>query len=508
MRDVRARLKKEQSRIRMELQHNTLTRMLLMPACHDLIGPSNLPGALEGIRALMTRVEAGQLTFAAYEEEARAALTRLGRSMDAAALQGQDVDEAEIWVDGVRCRRVGRWPCLYVGPSGEVRVVRSLYRPDGAEWTLCPLELRAGIVEGYWTPAAASLAMWSVAHLTPAEACELFARSGGMRPSRSTLDRLPKALGEGWEEQRTRFEESVRSGEEVPAAAVAVAVSLDGILVPMKDGQRQEKRQFARSKGKETRGPAGYREAASGTISFIDAEGNRVGDTRYLGRMPEKKKRTLKESLEDELLQVLDVRPDLQVVAVADGARDNWSWLEATMPDGTVFVLDFFHGAEHLKRAMDAAHGKDTTTSQAEFARLRLLLRDHPKGVSKVINALAHQCRKHPRRKQLKRELKYFRHNRRRMAFAAVQEQNLPIGSGIVEAANKTLVTVRMKRAGARWSIGGGQGVLTFRALAKSRRFDRAWALVAATYVHDVSIMPPEAANNTSNLMTAGSRAA
>ncbi len=105
---------------------------------------------------------------------------------------------------------------------------------------------------------------------------------------------------------------------------------------------------------------------------------------------------------------------------------------------------------------MDAAHGEDSATSRAEFARLRLLLRDHPKGVSKVINALAYQCRKHPRRKKLKTKLNSFRNHRRRMAFAAVQAQHLPIGSGIVEAANKTLVTIRMKRTGARWSIGGG----------------------------------------------------
>lgn len=76
------------------------------------------------------------------------------------------------------------------------------------------------------------------------------------------------------------------------------------------------------------------------------------------------------------------------------------------------------------------------------------------------------------------------------MAYAEVQSAKLPIGSGIVEAANKTLVTVRMKRAGARWSIDGGQGVLTFRALAKSDRFDRAWTLVSGTYIQQVNPNP------------------
>ena len=49
-------------------------------------------------------------------------------------------------------------------------------------------------------------------------------------------------------------------------------------------------------------------------------------------------------------------------------------------------------------------------------------------------------------------------------------------------APNKTLVTQRMKRSGMRWRIAGGQAVLTFRALIKSGRFERAWkAIIAAT---------------------------
>ena len=48
-------------------------------------------------------------------------------------------------------------------------------------------------------------------------------------------------------------------------------------------------------------------------------------------------------------------------------------------------------------------------------------------------------------------------------------------GSGVVEAANKVLVNQRMKRAGMRWSVEGGQNVLTLRALIRSGRFESAW---------------------------------
>jgi hypothetical protein len=54
--------------------------------------------------------------------------------------------------------------------------------------------LRLGIVEGRWTPPAAQQATWVVAQRTPQLAEELFARMGNMSPSKSSLDRLPKAL--------------------------------------------------------------------------------------------------------------------------------------------------------------------------------------------------------------------------------------------------------------------------------------------------------------------------
>ncbi|MBX3196639.1 MAG: hypothetical protein KF850_10125 [Labilithrix sp.] len=50
--------------------------------------------------------------------------------------------------------------------------------------------------------------------------------------------------------------------------------------------------------------------------------------------------------------------------------------------------------------------------------------------------------------------------------------RNYPIGTGITEAAAKTVVGVRMKRAGARFSQHGGQIVMLFRAAVLSERFD------------------------------------
>ena len=74
------------------------------------------------------------------------------------------------------------------------------------------------------------------------------------------------------------------------------------------------------------------------------------------------------------------------------------------------------------------------------------------------------------------------------MRYGVLRAQNLPIGSGVVEAACKTLVSQRLKRAGMRWRTAGGQAILTFRALCQSERFERAWCLLGETYKRSVML--------------------
>ncbi len=201
---------------------------------------------------------------------------------------------------------------------------------------------------------------------------------------------------------------------------------------------------------------------------------------------PSRSKRTLKRQLVAEVEHALKRQPQLRLVKVADGARDNWEFLAKELPPGEE-VVDFYHAAEHLRRAFGHVYGEASPKAQASFKEYRHLLLKAEDGVGKVIRTLAYHHGRKRRCKALKQELEYFRRNRARMDYARLRAQNLPIGSGVVEAACKTLVTQRMKRSGQRWSSDGGQAILTFRALAQSERFDGAWKLVSAEYRRDVS---------------------
>ena len=282
-----------------------------MPASHAAISlptPSAAMAQLEEF--LKKRLGAPAVRdLEAFEREMHALFAAAECEALAQELARLDVDVPVILVEGIAHRRVVRCEETYFGAAGPVRITRSLYSTQQeGERAVCPMELRGGMVEGRWTPLAARQAAWVVAHLTPKEGEDLFAMRGGMKPSKSSLDRLPKQLSERWEAARERFEAALRQGEVVPEEAASVAVSLDGVMVPMKDGQREEKRARAKADGKLQRGPAGHQEVGCGTLSIYDAEGERLKTIR-LARMPESKKATLKGTLGAELTAILGQRP-------------------------------------------------------------------------------------------------------------------------------------------------------------------------------------------------------
>lgn len=460
-----------------------------MGSCHAALVPTSptLSSALAELQAFIAgRSSAPATDLGTFERELHARVLAVEREVLAVELAKFDVNVPVVTIDGEAHRRVLRCKQTYWGVAGPVEVERSLYSTRQGDPARCPLELRAGIVDGRWTPWAAQQAAWVVANLTPQEGEALFEQLGGLAPSKSSLDRLPKALSERWEAGRIEWEQELRRDEAVPATAATVAVSLDGVLVPMKDGERARKRAESRSRGKHAKGPAGYCEAACATLTFYDSEGERLKTIRF-ARMPEQKKSTLKVMLQDELAHVLAQRPAITLVKVADGARDNWEYLSRALPDG-IEVVDFYHAAEHLRGALSEAYGETSPKGLAQFEKLRHVLLEDTNGVDKVIRALRYLRDRHPRRLRIQTELSYFRRYRGRMMYADLKADHLPIGSGVTEAACKTLVTQRLKRSGMRWAEHGGQAILTLRSLLQSDRFARGWALLLETYKATVTV--------------------
>lgn len=440
-------------------------------------------------------------TFEEFERELGQLARKVECEIKEVELARYDVEAEAIVIGDQEYRRcLEKEPKMYLTASGPVTVARNLFRPAKGGKAVCALDLRAGMI-GACTPLLARQVSFLMGHMTSTETRSVFKEMGIEGPSSSTCDRMPKLISPVWEEHREAWEAALRAMEEVPAEATALACSLDGVLVPDRAAQKEAKaaRAEAERKGlsKKACGPAGYREVGCGTVTLYAPAENpkskdpderspqRLATVRY-AREPEYKKKTLTTQLDAEVEAVLAARPDLTLVALADGAEENWRYFEGPMWADATKIVDHGHASQHLKAALAACYG-DTVRGRAEYERLRLILRDQHGGVDEVIDCLDKLDRKlyrqrHPRRRELlAKERTYFRNQRGRMDYARYQELGLPIGSGVVEAACKTLATQRLKRSGMNWGD-GKQPILTIRSLQQSDRWDHAWPLIASSF--------------------------
>ena len=159
-----------------------------------------------------------------------------------------------------------------------------------------------------------------------------------------------------------------------------VALSVGGVMVAMKS-QAQQRAAKRVEPGKHARGPAGHREVGCGTVSLYDSEGKRLQTVRY-ARMPESKA----------------VRPDLRRVHLADGAEGNWQLLAKVetalgrSAETWIEIVDFYHACDHLKNSCDAIWGESTPRSQAEFLRLKTLLKEEDDGADRILRSFKHHA--------------------------------------------------------------------------------------------------------------------
>jgi hypothetical protein len=417
----------------------------------------------------------------------------------------------------------------YETTFGEGSVARSTYQQKGKGRALIPLDLRLGMVEGRYTPLVSRIASRALGSMPTNEGEALLKEIGVCVLSRSTLHRLPQAMLARVRGDMDGIEDRVRAMDEIPAEACTVQVGMDGVMVPT-DGDdaarrgrktdspapaRHEQKYGSRSGSTEpadvveveqslpddaTQAPTedtqglAWREASVGTVSFWDKGGERL-KTIYLGEMPCYRKTGLAARLEREFAAVHEQRPDLRVVLASDGAPTQWEALREIA--GRVLgdkpwteLLDFFHGASRLGNAAKAIWGtSEEATVTGEHGKT--VLREKTRGAALVLKSLEYQrsVADAATAKELTKSINDLaRHKKeRRLGYAAAKRLNLPIGTGVTEAAAKTLVSVRMKRSGARYSDHGAHTILTLRAAILSGRFDTLSAEVESTYALPVA---------------------
>ena len=473
--------------------------------------------AIADFRRDLSNTPPAEVNLECLEGDVQDRLNAIGCALMAEVLQRADVTAPEVTINGKRWGNRRESPGTYYFKFGEVRIARSIYSQAGGGRVAIPLNIRLGMVEGRYSPQVAVLVCRVAAVMTPEEGATILKEAGVATLSSSTLKRLPKLVAARYEASRDEINEELRCDEQVPAAAVTVQVGLDGVMVPM-DAEnakpRGRKTDFPKAARHEIRyGPTNtkcpaledgldgraWHEGSVGTLAFYDEEGNELR-TIYLGRMPEAKMSTLADDLERELHNVLAQRPDIDIVFASDGDRHQWEILEQIAlrlpPSATGkvrFLLDFFHAAEHLGDAAVLVHGRGTPECEVEASGWSSTLKSIKDGAARVLKKLRYhreQLSTEEKQESMQEIIDYLAYNKAagRLDYFEARAANKPIGTGVTEAACKTVVNTRMKRSGMRFEYHGGQTAMLFRTAHLSDRFLSLMSIMTKTYTATVEL--------------------
>jgi hypothetical protein len=240
-----------------------------------------------------------------------------------------------------------------------------------------------------------------------------------------------------------------------------LAVGRDGLMLPI-------------------RGEKCYREGATATFSVYDRRGKRLG-TVYLGRMPEPGQQTLSQQMtalvQDVLRQWTGPLPRLAYITdagyqqtryyrqVLSRMRDprhprrrlNWAW-----------VIAYYHACEYIYKMAEVLFF-DPKRAQAWARKMGRWLKTKPRGIYRVLHSAAaiRRCRIRvgAQRKQYDDAYNYLRNRIRFLDYCRYRRDHLPIGSGVTEAACKTVFTQRLKQSGMTWKLEGGQWIVDLRVI-------------------------------------------
>ena len=237
------------------------------------------------------------------------------------ALKNFDTDGSPLATGAIKWTAKPPSEKKYQTPYGVVEVTRYTYQTSKGGKVWCPLEERARIIRG-GTPRLAKQLAHKYAHMNAQAVCQDFEANHNRKITKSYVQNMADWVGGI---AQAREEDWIYTLPELEADVATLVFSMDGAYILMQED--------------------GWREAMVGTLSCYDAEGNRL-HSLYLGAPPEYGKDTFKQRFEKEIQRIKARYPDALYLGIADGAKDNWSFLT---PHTDRQLVDFYHVTEYLK---------------------------------------------------------------------------------------------------------------------------------------------------------------
>lgn len=430
--------------------------------------------------------------FSQFELELVGLLRECGRLFLERLLNGLEGDGSrlphDVLYEGQGYRRLGKKTrnAHVATLFGIVCLWRFAYRfwePSVREACIFPLELQTGLIAGA-TPA---LANWigrrmAEAGATQNRVLQQLQEEHGVSIGVKRLRKLVSALGAGMSEQRQSAQvEALLTALQTADASrgsrrPVLAVGRDGITLC------EYRYRF-------------WEVATTATVTVFDRAGKRL-TTAYLAFRPELGQSTMSQMLTELLTEVLHQwqgpLPTLAYVADSGGQESNYfqdclasmrhprtgqrlSWQR---------VVDFYHAAARVWAMSQALFGKGPRYWNWARRMLRLL-KKKPRGAKRVLHSAAALAARRKmgksRAAEFRKAYNYLRKRTKWMRYKEYKDRHIPRGSGITEAACKTIYTQRLKLSGMRWKPASAQEILTLRTILLSRVWDDAYARLLAT---------------------------
>jgi hypothetical protein len=397
--------------------------------------------------------------------------------------QGDDLPPHVEFEADVYTRTKRKTPQDVATLFGKVRLQRYGYRPTQktGDATIFPLAEQLGLVAG------ATLAL--------AERAAYYQAEAGATQKR-TLQRLKQDHRVNWGVKKLR-EVTERMG--VSMAEVRQEAQVEKLLQLLEAaGQSKGKHKPVLSVGRDgvtvplaVKGGAIREVASTGTIAVLDRRGQRLG-TVYLGYMPESKQGRMTEELTNLLTEVWRrwSGPLPRLCYVTDAGDNETGYYETVLrrmkhpQTGErlewVRVLDYYHATKRLWTMAELLFGTGSSAKVWVKRMKKLLVK--PSGIRRVLNSAAVlRSRCGPKGKALtdfNTAYNYLRARTGMMRYAAYKRLGIPRGSGITEAACKTVYTQRLKLSGMRWKKAGGQTIVNLRVVLLSGVWNEAFRLL------------------------------
>ncbi len=285
------------------------------------------------------------------------------------------------------------------------------------------------------------------------------------------VERVAEAIGAQIEMLAQQERAAALAGKVVPLKpAPKLYIALDATGVPMVPHETDGR------PGKDATGQAKTREAKLGCVftqARLDEKGRPVRDedsTTYVGAIEPVEafgRRLYAEAVRRGVTRAA------QVIVLGDGAPWIWGLADEHFP-GAIQIVDLYHAREHLAGLGKLLYGPGSAEAKGWTAA-----RSEELDAGEVEQVVAALGRLRPRQTEgqeaVRKARGYFETNTERMRYAHFRGQGLFVGSGVVEAGCKTIIGLRLKQSGMRWTVRGANTIIALRCCDLSGRWEEFW---------------------------------